>query len=103
MNRFLTFFAALSVSTAQAHDAWQNGDPVPPWVKSACCGPEDVHHLTEDQIHITPQGYKIDGYPEIIPLERALPSPDGTPWVFYRQVGSYFSPVYCLFVSLKGT
>ena len=103
MNRFLTFFAALSVSTAQAHDAWQNEDPVPDWISKACCGPEDVHHLTEDQIHITPQGYKIDGYPEIIPLERALPSPDGTPWVFYRQVGSYFSPVYCLFVSLKGT
>ena len=100
---FAFVIIASMAAPAYSHTVWENGEPVPDWVSKACCGKEDVHHLTEDQVHITPDGYRIDGYPDLIPLNRALPSPDGTPWVFYRQIGSYFSPVYCFFVPLKGT
>jgi hypothetical protein len=36
---------------AYAHDQWANGDPVPAWVKRACCGPHDIHHLTRERQH----------------------------------------------------
>jgi hypothetical protein len=66
---------------ASAHDVWSNGDPVPAWVKKACSGPEDVHHLTPDQVHLTPLGWRVDGYPDLIPVGKELPSPDGGYWI----------------------
>lgn len=95
--------SALFTATAFAHDTWQNGDPVPPWVKASCCGPEDVHHLTEDQVHLRDDGYHIDGYPDVIPTNAAIPSPDGSYWAFYKQFDSgIFSKVYCFFVPFSG-
>lgn len=92
------------INKARAHDVWANGEPVPAWVKSACCGPEDVHHLTRDQVHETPGGWRIDGYPNVIPMGTEQPSPDGEYWVFYRQFQSgEFSRVYCFFTPFQGT
>ena len=36
--------------TAHAHDSWDNGEQVPVWVKTVCCGPNDVHHLRPEQV-----------------------------------------------------
>lgn len=93
---------ALALSPAAAHDAWSDGAPVPAWVKASCCGPEDVHHLTADQVHeIAGKGWRVDGYPEVLPYGKELPSEDGDYWIFYRTNGSgeavSFSPVYCFF------
>ena len=41
----LTAGLALFASAAHAHDRWDNGEPVPAWVKTECCGPRDAHHL----------------------------------------------------------
>jgi hypothetical protein len=35
--------------TAHAHDHWVNGEPVPAWVKTVCCGLKDAHHLRPDR------------------------------------------------------
>jgi hypothetical protein len=110
--RALTFIlilllAALILSflyrPSSAHDYWKNGQPVPAWVKSSCCGPEDVHELCpvgargapapagcdpdnryweeEDGIHIA--GYH-DGN-VAVPYDRVLPSQDGMAWAFYKR------------------
>ena len=36
--------------TAHAHDRWDNGEQVPAWVKTECCGPKDAHHLRPEQV-----------------------------------------------------
>ena len=98
------WLSAMSLSCAYAHDEWSNGDPVPPWVKHQCCGVSDVHHLRSDQVHVTPDGYKLDGYGSAIPVNQLTPSPDGEWWVFYRNYpdGSQ-SSVYCFFGPTQGS
>lgn len=89
---------------ALAHDVWVNGDPVPAWVKRQCCGPDDVHHLRDDQVHVTPDGYRLDGYRTPIPGSRLAPSPDGNWWVFYREYpDGTQSSVYCFFGPLPAS
>jgi hypothetical protein len=90
-----------------AHDQWSNGQEVPSWVKQACCGPSDVHHLRADQVHAMKDGWHVDGYPEVLAYGRELPSQDGDYWIFYKhnlgeqneyhQTYESFSPVYCFF------
>jgi hypothetical protein len=89
-------------SAAGAHDFWNDGTPVPAWVKAACCGPEDVHHLRPDQVHrISSEYYMVDGYNYRIPASAALPSQDGDYWIFYRNLSDAAqSSVYCFFVPM---
>ena len=96
--------AAASCRAAAAHDRWADGGPVPAWVKAQCCGPDDAHHLTAEQVHVTPEGYRVDGYARAIREDRLLPSPDGSWWVFYRtyEDGSQ-STVYCFFGPERGS
>lgn len=88
---------------ASPHDVWADGEPVPVWVKKACCGPDDVHHPRPDQVHLTASGWRVDGYPDLIPTGDALPSPDGEYWIFYRSFpNGQFSHVYCFFAPFQG-
>jgi len=41
----------LASPSAIAHTVWANGETVPPWVRSSCCGVSDLHHLTPDMVH----------------------------------------------------
>jgi hypothetical protein len=89
---------------ARAHDVWSNGEPVPAWVKKACCGPEDVHHLSPNQVHLTLAGWRVDSYPDLIPIGKEQPSPDGGYWIFYRTIiNGDKSIVYCFFTPFSGT
>ncbi len=75
---------ALFVTAAHAHDNWDNGEPVPAWVKTACCGPNDAHHLRPEQVRRNAAGdYVVDIYPAPIPARLALPSQDGDYWLFF--------------------
>lgn len=93
--------SALCAGAASAHDVWANNEPVPAWIKRACCGPEDAHHLQPSQVHQSPAGWQVDGYHSTIPNGSELPSPDGSYWIFYRDFsdGSQ-SNVYCFFVPI---
>ena len=109
MKAAVVAVAGLSLLTmsrrpAAAHDRWADGSSVPAWVKAQCCGVSDAHHLTPDQVHVTPDGYKLDGYARVIREDRLLPSPDGSWWVFYRTYddGSQ-STVYCFFGPERGS
>jgi hypothetical protein len=89
-----------------AHDQWADGNPVPAWVKASCCGPEDVHHLVSDQVHAMKDGWHVEGYPDVLPYGKELPSQDGDYWIFYR-VWEYggkkqYSMVYCFFAPAQG-
>ena len=89
---------------ASAHDQWANGEPVPAWVKRACCGPDDVHHLRPDQVQQTHDGWRVDGYPDLIPIGLEQPSPDGEYWIFYRTLpNGDKTRVYCFFTPFQGT
>jgi hypothetical protein len=62
----------------EAHEAWADGEAIPAWIKSACCGPSDAHHLRPEQVHrISEELYEVDGYFRPIPVSEALPSADG--------------------------
>lgn len=88
---------------AHAHDVWADNEPVAPWAKSACCGPEDSHHLRSDQVHAEKDGWRVDGYHALVPYGKELPSPDGTYWIFYRTFADGTqSNVYCFFTKFQG-
>jgi hypothetical protein len=92
--------AALASAPAAAHDEWSNGQPVPPWIKSACCGPMDVHHLRPEQVHRNGEAYEVEGYPWLIPSAKALPSQDGGFWLFYGYLNGSPAEARCFFIPM---
>jgi hypothetical protein len=96
----LAFAIALALfRTAHAHDRWYNGEPVPAWVKTVCCGPNDVHHLRPEQVSRNAAGdYEVDIYPFPIPARMALPSQDGEYWLFFYKDYGLDGMVRCFFV-----
>lgn len=94
--------AALCASPALAHDFWSDGEPVPEYVKADCCGKADAHHLQASAVHIKSDGYHIDGLPSVIPMSKALPSPDGQYWIFFSNAGLPDPMIFCFFVPLNG-
>lgn len=94
------FMAAIRAS--HAHDYWATGEPIPAWIKASCCGPEDVHRYTMDQIRETKGGYIVPGYKSVIPNNKPLASQDQYAYVFFRDYpdGSQ-SGVYCIFLPVS--
>ena len=89
---------AMAASAASAHDQWSNGMPIPAWVKSSCCGPEDVHHLSAAQVHAMADGWHVEGYRQVVSYGRELPSQDGDYWIFYKNFpDGTQTPAYCFF------
>ena len=91
-----TLILLFTCRDARAHDQWADGTPVPSWVKGACCGPTDVHHLTPDQVHREGDNWRIDIWPGVIPASKVLPSQDGDYWAFFDA-----SMMHCFFVPLS--
>lgn len=99
-----SIFVVFGAAEVRAHEQWADGGQVPAWVKQQCCGSAEAHQLRPDQVHITPSGYKVDGYRELIPEKRLLPSPDGSWWVFYRNYSDgNQGPVRCFFGPPQGS
>lgn len=95
----------LLARSASAHHVWADGSQIPVWVKSACCGKDEAHLLRPNQVHKVEGGYRIDGYPLIVPDTSALPSQDGNYWAFYQIYGivgdrPQVSNIRCFFVPL---
>jgi hypothetical protein len=90
---------ALFHGAAHAHDRWDNGESVPAWVKTECCGPKDAHHLRPDQVRRNAAGgYVLEIYPDPIPAHIALPSQDGDYWLFFYNDYDFYGGVRCFFV-----
>lgn len=88
---------------AHAHDLWGNGEPIPPGIKAACCSQADAHRMRPDQVHLTPEGWVVDGYRKKLPLGSEQPSPDGQYWIFYKQwEDGTQSSAYCWFAPITG-
>jgi hypothetical protein len=92
----------LAPAAARAHTVWADGSPVPEWVRNACCGPSDVHHLLPNQVHLTPAGYRVDGIRALVPFAKTLPSEDGEYWIFYRDYDDGTQYVFCFFAPSTG-
>lgn len=93
----------MSLGWAEAHDVWADGASVPNWVKQACCGPADAHHLRPDQVHrVSDDYYEVEGYYGRVSSAAAQPSPDGEYWIFYKdnKSGSQ-TGVFCFFVPMS--
>lgn len=88
---------------AEAHSFWANGEPVPAWVVSSCCGPADAHHIAALAVHIMADGYHIDGLKTVIPMSRALPSQDGQIWGFWNAGNEPEPVVFCFFYPVNGS
>lgn len=111
---------ALVSTKVLAHETWANGDPIPEWVKKACCNGHEAHDLGEggDMVHVVLKdgeivAYTVDGFNNRIEAKKVHPSEDNHTWVFYGGSGyeddhhhvappppgdvSNFS-LYCLFV-----
>jgi hypothetical protein len=87
---------------ASGHDRWDNGDPVPSWVKTRCCGKSDVHHIPNEAIRIMADGYHIEGINTVVPFSQALPSPDATYWGFWAPLGEPNPAIFCFFAPPNG-
>lgn len=102
----IALFGVIAISLfwgtpASAHDQWADGNPLPPWVKSDCCGKADVHRYTADQVTEDDNGYHFPDYPDAIPAQRALPSQDQYYYVFFARLpNGMYSSVYCMFAPL---
>ena len=102
LSRISAAILIASIGPASAHEVWADGNPVPSWVRQACCGPDDVHHLRPDQVHrISDDYYMVDGYYRPISVKAVLPSQDGEYWIFYKnnKSGSQ-TGVFCFFAPL---
>ena len=73
----------ITASAAQAHATWANVGPVPAWAKADCCSQAHAHQIPNSAAHVQAKGYPIDGYHWTVPFKQALPSPDGSTWLFY--------------------
>jgi hypothetical protein len=93
----------LSLGAAKAHNTWVDGAPVPDWVKQACCGPADAHHLRPEQVHrVSDDFYEVEGYYGRVSAADAQPSPDGEYWIFYKDnMSGSQTGVFCFFVPMS--
>lgn len=91
----------LACGAARAHDQWANGEPVPDFVKKACCGVADAHHFADSDVTEQGDGLHIIGYPAVIPYSEVLPSPDGSTWVFYASYDHLHR--FCVFHGVSGS
>ena len=101
MKRLLAVL--LLTTPASAHDFWSNGEEVPAWVRSSCCGKADARHLKPSAVHIMSDVVHIDGINTVVPRERVLPSQDGSAWAFWNENLEPNPLIYCLFLPLNGT
>ena len=102
MVRWLIPAIVLAAAPAAAHDFWSNGEPVPAWTKKWCCGPADVHRLAPGAVHIRQDGYHLDGLSTVTPFSKAMPSPDGQYWAFFRTEDGPDAHVICFYAPLNG-
>ena len=103
LARRAAFSIAIAATKAHAHSFWSNGEEVPAWTKSYCCGPSDVHRLEPSAVHIMPDGYHIDGIKTIVPMDKAMPSPDGQYWAFFNTKYGDNPIIFCFYAPLNGT
>ena len=85
----LISFAAAAIESASAHDRGCDGAPTPVWVKSDCCGEDEHHQLSPEQIRRGPNDeyiVSLEGYTFVIPADRALPSSDSCSHVFFPNM-----------------
>ena len=103
LRTILTCAALAITGSAHGHNFWENGEEVPAWVKSSCCGKADSRHLKASAVHLMADGYHIDGLDVVVPEAKALPSPDNNYWGFWNPAYEPNPLIYCLFVPFRGT
>jgi len=91
----------LMSSQAFPHDFWSDGGKVPEWTKRWCCGAADVHRLKLGSVHIMQDGYHVDGLATVLPFSKAMPSPDGQYWAFFKDEELPYAHVACFYAPIN--
>ena len=74
----------LLTGPALAHDHWINhGHYTSPKTGELCCGDQDCELVPEENVKITPQGYRLTTG-EVVPYAETLKSEDGHFWRCHR-------------------
>jgi hypothetical protein len=92
-----SFFTSLWFTSANAHDVWADGSPVPFEIKRMCCGEAEMHRFAPDQVHeIGAGGFRIDGFGIIWRQPEISPANDGYWYVFAGGLNAPYA-VHCFF------
>jgi hypothetical protein len=91
----------LMSSTAQGHDVWSNGEPVPAWIKSSCCGISEAHMLGPDEVWLADDGWHFRDIDAVIPRDQVLPSQDGQTWGFWNPALGRIAIPVCFFAPME--
>lgn len=77
-----TILLCAFVCEARAHGAaeWIERGGYRNAIGELCCGERDCAELADDDVAIVPGGFLVKSLKEIVPIEQALPSPDGHYW-----------------------
>jgi hypothetical protein len=92
----LVVFLSFIPKYARAHDAWADNTPVPPWVKTMCCGDNDAHR--DAKLRRTSEGIFVVGLERPVDPLKVFDSLDGHVWAFYNNYLGSFATTYCLFI-----
>lgn len=98
MRWLMVTLLSLASFPATGHDKWANGEQVPQWVSTACCGQADAHILGSNDYWIDAHGFHVVGIDQAVPIDKVLPSQDGKVWAFYN-VRSRDGVIHCVFYS----
>jgi hypothetical protein len=101
MRAFAVIACLLLAPSAQAHDQWANGDPIPAWVKAECCGPADAHQLSPDDVSLQDDGWHFRQVDTVVPRGKELLSQDGAIWAFWNPALGRDAPIYCFFAPME--
>ncbi|MDE2096638.1 MAG: hypothetical protein KGL39_05270 [Patescibacteria group bacterium] len=97
MRALVMIATLLASASAIAHDQWSNGEPVPKWIKQYCCSNNEVHRIDAGAVHLTDEGFMIDGNSHVIDPTHVFPSQDGDYWAFFAIRDGEPGPVWCFF------
>lgn len=87
-------WSLISMERAEAHDFWINNGNYTGPSGEHCCGDNDCHVVSAEDIKITKGGYLLSNG-ELIPYSEAQQSEDGDYWRCKRHDGSrrcFFAP-----------
>lgn len=90
---------------ALGHDHWiSHGKYRDPVTRHDCCGEHDCIPVNADRVRVTPAGYHLLDFNEVIPFARAIPSERDDDGVFRYYRCKYYQDTLtrCFFTPLGG-
>jgi len=63
---------------------------------------QNLTHTIARQVRAMADGWHVEGYRDVLPYGKELPSQDGDYWIFYKNYpDGTQTPVYCFFAPVR--